>query len=503
MPYPDLAEAAAVVGALGATLTIVAQGRRLVLAGLVLTGLAGIALGVALVPRDDLGRLGSPLAAAALVAAGVLVATAAALFVRRPLVVPLALAVAAPFRVPVQLGGQEAFLLVPLYCVLAAAALAFVYRLLRGDEPVALPRALAVAAATFISLSCVSLLWSRDVENGAVQILFFLLPFATLVAIVARTPLAEWLPRALAVALVSLASIFALIGLWQAATQRVFFAPDLEVANAYSTFFRVTSLFRDPSLYGRFLVIAIVVVLTALWLGRVRHAVALPVVALLFAGLFFSYSQSSFATLFAMTAAVTFVLSDRRTRVVVAAACVVLALVAAGVVVWSATEVSVRELTSGRSRLVSITLPLAREHPVAGVGVGAQPLATNLRLGLDPESRRTASHTTPATVAAELGALGVLAYLVFLVAGAATLLEAKRRERAFGLALSAVFATIFVHSLVYAGFFEDPLVWGALALAAAVVVRREAAPAAEPASETSRADLRPAHVPVSARWQTD
>jgi hypothetical protein len=336
-----------------------------------------------------------------------------------------------------------------------------------------------------------------------VQILFFLLPFATLVAIVARTPLAEWLPRALAVALVSLASIFALIGLWQAATQRIFFAPDLEVANAYSTFFRVTSLFRDPSLYGRFLVIAIVVVLTALWLGRVRHAVALPVVALLFAGLFFSYSQSSFATLFAMTAAVTFVLSDRRTRVVVAAACVVLALVAAGVVVWSATEVSVRELTSGRSRLVSITLPLAREHPVAGVGVGAQPLATNLRLGLDPESRRTASHTTPATVAAELGALGVLAYLVFLVAGAATLLEAKRRERAFGLALSAVFATIFVHSLVYAGFFEDPLVWGALALAAAVVVRREAAHAAEPASETARADLRPAHVPVSARWQTD
>ncbi len=494
MPYPDLAEASAVVGALGAALALVAQGRTLLLAGLALTAVAGAGLAVALVPRDDLSRLGSPLAVSALVVAGVLAVVGAALFVRFPLVVPVALAVAAPFRVPVELGGQEAFLLVPLYCVLAAAGLAFVYRLLRGEEAVALPRPLALAAAAFVALSCVSLLWSRDVENGTVQLLFFLLPFATLVAIVARAPIADWLPRALAVAIVSLASVFAAIGLWQAATQRVFFAPDLEVANAYSTYFRVTSLFRDPSLYGRFLVIAIVVLLTALWLERVRLAVALPFIALLFAGLFFSYSQSSFATLFVMTAAVTFVLSDRRTRIIVAAACAVLALIAAGVVAWSATEVSLRELTSGRSRLVSITLPLAREHPLAGVGVGAQPLATNERLGLDPETRRTASHTTPATVAAELGALGVVAYVAFLAAAALTLLAAVRHERAFGLALSAVFTTIFVHSLVYAGFFEDPLVWGTLALAAAVPsARREPVQAVEPA----RAEPRPTPVPLA------
>ena len=353
----------------------------------------------------------------ALVVAGVLAVVGAALFVRFPLVVPVALAVAAPFRVPVTLGGQEAFLLVPLYGVLAAAGLAFVYRLLRGEEAVALPRPLAAAAAAFIApeLRLAALVARRRERLRAAPVL----PPAVRDAGRDRRAHAD---RGLAAtrargrrrrARVRLRRDRALAGGDAAGLLR----PDLEVANAYSTFFRVTSLFRDPSLYGRFLVVAIVVLLTALWLERVRLAVALPVIALLFAGLFFSYSQSSFATLFVMTAAVTFVLSDRRTRIVVAAACAVLALIAAGVVAWSATEVSLRELTSGRSRLVSITLPLAREHPLAGVGVGAQPLATNERLGLDPETRRTASHTTPATVAAELGALGVVAYVAFLAAG--------------------------------------------------------------------------------------
>jgi hypothetical protein len=34
------------------------------------------------------------------------------------------------------------------------------------------------------------------------------------------------------------------------------------------------------------------------------------------------------------------------------------------------------------------------------------------------------------------------------------------------LGASAVFLALFVHSLFYSGFFEDPIVWGAMALAA-------------------------------------
>ena len=78
-------------------------------------------------------------------------------------------------------------------------------------------------------------------------------------------------PRALVVTLVVLGSLFAAIGIWQAQTRTLFFARDVEVANAYTTFFRVTSLFKDPSLYGRYLIVPIVVllvvVLSASWPG--------------------------------------------------------------------------------------------------------------------------------------------------------------------------------------------------------------------------------------------
>ena len=71
-------------------------------------------------------------------------------------------------------------------------------------------------------------------------------------------------------------------------------------ANAYRPFFRVTSLFRDPSLYGRHVVLGIAILLVALCsrdiipspLPRARRGHWLV-------GLFFSYSQSSFAALFA------------------------------------------------------------------------------------------------------------------------------------------------------------------------------------------------------------
>ena len=54
---------------------------------------------------------------------------------RYPAAVPVALLAVAPFRVPVQLGNDEAFLLLPLYLAIAAAVLALAYRVLRGERP--------------------------------------------------------------------------------------------------------------------------------------------------------------------------------------------------------------------------------------------------------------------------------------------------------------------------------------------------------------------------------
>ena len=52
-------------------------------------------------------------------------------------IVPVALLAVAPFRVPVQLGSEEAFLLLPLYLAIAAAVLALAYRILRGERTAA------------------------------------------------------------------------------------------------------------------------------------------------------------------------------------------------------------------------------------------------------------------------------------------------------------------------------------------------------------------------------
>src|SRR5436309_3305993 len=64
---------------------------------------------------------------------------AAALLVRRPwLVAPLAV-LALPFRIPIATGGTTANLLVPLYFVVAAAALAWIYGTFRAPAPAARP----------------------------------------------------------------------------------------------------------------------------------------------------------------------------------------------------------------------------------------------------------------------------------------------------------------------------------------------------------------------------
>ena len=67
--------------------------------------------------------------------------------------------------------------------------------------------------------------------------------------------------------------------------------------------------------------------------------------------------------------------------------------------------------------------------------------------------------------------------VAFIAGAARVLLSVTARARALGLGLAAVFLTLLIHSLFYAGFFEDPITWGVLALAAAALaappLRRE------------------------------
>ena len=268
----------------------------------------------------------------------------------------------------------------------------------------------------------------------------------------------------------------------------------MEVANAYTSFFRVTSLFKDPSLYGRYLVIPMVILLVAILVRRGRAidwVAAAALIAFLFWGLFYSYSQSSFVALFVVTFGIALVGSDRRTRIVLLTFAAVATLSAAAVAGAAIGGRSAKDVTSGRTRLVSATVDVVKERPVAGVGVGGQPRASAKIVGRGSASRN-ASHTTPLTVLAEIGIVGFALYAWLLGSAGWALYLVTKRDRTLGIGLAAVLLALFVHSLVYAGFFEDPLTWGVLGLAAAALA---AAPASVVAtSRAAEAPESPPHV---------
>ena len=463
---------AAVAGAAGSALVLLARERVALLAGFVLLAVAEVWLGLTLVSADDLeSAFTGPLRLAALVVAGGVLVAVAALLVRLPALVPVALLAVAPIRISVEVGSQDAFLLVLLYAVLAAACAALVVRVLKGEEVVALPLLLSVPATLVVALAGVSALWSLDVEASAVDLLFFYFPFALLVGIVARAPLAQWLPVALGGTLTAIAIVVAAVGLWERATRQVVIARDLEVGNAYESFFRTASLLRDPSIYGRHLAVAILVILVGLWLTRLNLVAGAAVIAFLGLALFFTYSQSSMVALVVGVLFVAAAAGRGRSRTIVLVGALAPLLLASAVLAAVGQDESLRRITGDRSDLVANSMDIVREHPLGGVGIGAEEkISGEIALG-QPNRLARASHTAPLTVAAELGIVGVAAFLVFLAASVRLYYLAWLRDRVLGVGLSVVFLAIFVHSLFYSGFFEDPLVWLSLALAGAVVAR--------------------------------
>jgi O-antigen ligase len=134
-------------------------------------------------------------------------------------------------------------------------------------------------------------------------------------------------------------------------------------------------------------------------------------------------------------------------------------------------------ITSDRTNRVEDAVRVIEEYPVVGVGIGGQPRASRRLAGSERPTPNFVSHTTPLTVFAELGAIGLALYAWLLVAGARLILQLRRRDEALGLALGAVFIGLFVHALFYSGFVEDPLTWLVIAIAAAYCAQ----PAREPA----------------------
>ena len=464
-----VAQAAGALGALGLALLIVAPRREARIAGLVAWALGCGGLVIYLAPHGH----------HRLLAAAVVFGVAAAgvggwVFLRVPWLLAVATLACVPARIPVHVGATEANLLLPLYGVVAAAAIALAWDLF-GDAPRARELGkLAWPLALFVAWQGVSILWSKDVRQGAIELLFFVLPFGLLTIALARLVWSRAWALTLYVQLALMALVFAVIGIVQYETRTIFWNPKVRVDNAYAPsgwFYRVNSVFYDPSIYGRFLVVAILASLVIVLRRRADPlwaiAAALTIV-ITWTGLLPSFSQSSFAALIAATFVAAIFVWGRWSVLLVGVA--VLVLLAGTLASPSIrNRASLSHITSGRSTLVSTGMKIALDHPVVGVGVGGfkRAYADRAHLkGKDPKA--AASHTTPITIAAENGLPGLLLFLWLI--GTALTLAFRRIGRdfdgnarlAFGLALVA----ILVHCVFYNALFEDPTYWGLLALVA-------------------------------------
>ena len=479
------AEAGSIVGCAGLALLLLAKRRELRIAGLGgwAIGLAGLAAYLA--PEVSAPKLG------AAIVAGVLVAAVGGwALLRAPYLLALATIACLPARIPVRLGDEDANLLLPLYVVVASLAVALGWQLVvRRDMRSRELGPLALPLAAFVAWTGLTLLWSVDLREGAIFVGAFVLPFGLLTVGFARLPWRGRFITWLWVALVGTALAYASVGVYQWATREVFWNPKVIVGNAYAPFFRVNSIFWDPSIYGRYLTVGILTALAGILLGGVRGwklAGLYAVVAAMWVGLFFSFSQSSFVALAVGVLVAAVVVWGRTAALVAVGLALLLALGSLAVPevrdrVEKKSRSGLDSVTSDRATLVGQGLRIAVANPVGGVGVGGFRRAYAERTGLPGKRpKKAASHTTPVTVAAEEGLPGLA--LFGWVCIAALLAALRGLGRGFtsrvSFAVGLTLVAIIVHSFFYNALFEDPMTWVMFGLVGlAVSVPRKSGPA--------------------------
>ena len=500
--------------------------------------------------REDVAVL-TALAAAALGASVAL----AAVFHRWPILLPLAIVFALPFRIPLEAGGDTANLLVPLYLVIAGGVLSTALREWAGggvslaqrrpvfrtassaresdskaknpasgrDTPTRPHLLLPIVLAAVVLLYALQTLYSPDFSKSLQNVCFFFVPFSLVYALLREV---RWDKKLLSLVLwvVAVEAVaFVVVGSIEYVIRDLFWNDHVIRSNEFHTYFRVNSIFWDPNIYGRYLALTIVLAMSALLWVRERRTFALltGLVGVLWLGLVPTFSQSSFVALLAGLAVLAALRWSWRWTLAAVGAGAVLAVVivlfAGGVSKLSPDRLNVE--TGGRSNLVSGGVELFGERPLWGYGAGSFPRAYREHAATK-KAPVSVSHTEPITVAAEQGLIGLAAYAALLVVALWTLSTglfpgragggvslAQRRpvlrtassaresdskaknpasgrdtptrppaQRVARVAVLAAFVALLVHTMAYAGFYEDPITWVLLAVGvslAAVPVRSE------------------------------
>ena len=447
----------------------------------------GLAAAVALIAGEvwdqerfqDLRSQPGVLVLGALLAAVALGATAVT-FERVPAAFAIAAFAVLPLRVPVRVGDETNFLLVPLYGVIAGGWMRAVLVLRHGraeelqqhgspgaPSESASARCLCWALAAALVAYGIGVAWSEDVDNALRTVAFFLTPFAALLALLRDVRWHRKLVGQVLIAVALVAAVFAAIALYQHATRDLLLNKDLKDANQLHLYFRVNSLFRDPNVLGRYLVFAIVALAAWIaWRRPTREALAgFALCGVLLTALAFTYSQTSFAALIAGLG----VLAWFRLGLPGLGAAVGMVAIAAAALVLAGgppddevgREQDLAEVSSGRTSLISGGRELFEQEPLVGQGSGA--FAISFRKKVE-RIKRPVSHTEPVTVAAEQGLLGLVPYAAVLLFSIAVFVRPWPSAGPERAGVAACYAALLVHTLGYAGFYIDPATWALLAL---------------------------------------
>jgi O-antigen ligase len=415
-----------------------------------------------------------------------------------------------PIRIPVPLDDRSAYLLLPLYLTGLAVLIAEV---VVGDRQRA-PRAVAppgaagslfrtrdplrVALAVFIALAGLSVFWAglgwgpdvigagweQDLVAAAlVELLAFYLPFSLVLAVTYRYVADGAALRRLLFTLLGSATVMAVIGVIQYPSRLLIFNRARLLADFHEgKGFRVNSLFWDPNMFSRFMIIALILSVVLMVAAPAWRRRLIGVAFLLAAANVLTLSRSGWLALAVGLVVFGFAWLGRRRGTYVAGAAV-LVLVAVGGLLLATRGVSVtraklakpwgvNHLVGGRLYLGEAALKMTADNPIGGVGLGDFSLAYPEYRNRHAYKNLTESHTTPLTVLAELGIPGLLVYLWVLAAAfwrafrrrspltrSAQSTADARRLYLLRCGFGAVLAALVTHSLLYNAFFEDPYLW--------------------------------------------
>ncbi|HEY2596159.1 MAG TPA: O-antigen ligase family protein, partial [Chloroflexota bacterium] len=338
---------------------------------------------------------------------------------RRPwLLAPLAV-FTLPFRIPIAAGGTTSNLLVPLYLVVGAGALAAVVSILwrRGgmhgregvveDEP--RPGWVERLLALYVVLYALQAIYSPSFEKALQQMVFFYVPFALVYCLLRRLRWTPQLLRRCFGVVVTLALIFCVIGYVEFATKTLLLNPKLIAQNNVHTYFAINSVFFDPDVFGRFLALVMLTVATVLVYARAQRTqlVSIGVLAALWAGLVFTLSRSSLGALLVGLGVIGAMRWRAKPVLLVAAAVVVIGIAALAISPKTfGLNQGLNGASSGRAGLVSGGARLFGDRPLWGYGSGSferEYLCHIQHHCGTPSSTSTtlsASHTIAVTIAA-------------------------------------------------------------------------------------------------------